>query len=175
MQAQLCRFPFRPTCTFQTQPSPRRLLCASKHPQIVHDYGHPGLTNDFLIATSDPLAVRYNDRSPLENHHSAASFGLLRRPELDILAGLSSSERGSFRKQVGYEAFVVVHHVVVWYGEVAVMWWGDVAPGSRWGSDCRCAPCRCAKGRSSLIKQVGNGEVGTAAACRTGSAKPGGF
>ncbi|GLC65344.1 hypothetical protein PLESTF_000283100 [Pleodorina starrii] len=75
-------------------------LLAAYFAAIVHDYGHPGLTNDFLVATSDPLAVRYNDRSPLENHHAAASFGLLQRPELDALAPLSKLERAAFRKQV---------------------------------------------------------------------------
>ena len=66
----------------------------------MHDYAHPGLTNDFLIATSDPLAVRYNDRSPLENHHAAASFAAMRRPELDALAPLSAEQRKEFRKLV---------------------------------------------------------------------------
>ncbi len=66
----------------------------------MHDHGHPGLTADFLIATSDPLAVRYNDRSPLENHHGASFFALLRRPELNALAQLSPQERVAFRKQV---------------------------------------------------------------------------
>ncbi|PNG99237.1 Calcium/calmodulin-dependent 3',5'-cyclic nucleotide phosphodiesterase 1B, partial [Tetrabaena socialis] len=66
---------------------------------MVHDYAHPGLTGDFLVATSDKLAVRYNDRSPLENHHCAASFALLSRPELDAFAPLSKTERGAFRKQ----------------------------------------------------------------------------
>ncbi|GFR42649.1 hypothetical protein Agub_g3586, partial [Astrephomene gubernaculifera] len=75
-------------------------LLAAYYAAIVHDYGHPGLTSDFLIATSDSLAVRYNDRSPLENHHCAASFSLLLRPELDLLAPLSPAERSSFRKQV---------------------------------------------------------------------------
>lgn len=44
---------------------------------IVHDYEHGGVNNDFLIKTADPLAIRYNDQSPLENHHCAAATGLL--------------------------------------------------------------------------------------------------
>ncbi|KAG2425825.1 hypothetical protein HXX76_013450 [Chlamydomonas incerta] len=75
-------------------------LLASYYAAIVHDFAHPGLTGDYLIATSDPLAIRYNDRSPLENHHCAASFALLRRKELDALSPLSQSERTAFRKQV---------------------------------------------------------------------------
>lgn len=68
----------------------------------MHDYGHPGLTNDFLIATSDPLAVRYNDRSPLENHHAAASFSAMRRQGMDLLASFPPDQRAAFRKQVGW-------------------------------------------------------------------------
>lgn len=40
---------------------------------IVHDFEHGGLNNDFLIKTASPLAVLYNDQSPLENHHCAAA------------------------------------------------------------------------------------------------------
>ena len=69
--------------------------------QIVHDHNHPGLTNDFLISTHDLLAIRYNDKSPLENHHAASCFGLMAlQPELDALSTLSKTERGTFRKQV---------------------------------------------------------------------------
>ncbi|EFJ46426.1 3'5'-cyclic nucleotide phosphodiesterase, partial [Volvox carteri f. nagariensis] len=75
-------------------------LMAAYFAAIVHDYGHPGLTNDFLVATSHPLALRYNDRSPLESHHAAAAFTLLAdRPDLDVTTGLSAAERAAFRKQ----------------------------------------------------------------------------
>ncbi|KAG2451651.1 hypothetical protein HYH02_003431 [Chlamydomonas schloesseri] len=75
-------------------------LLAMYFAAVIHDFGHPGLTGDFLINTSDQLALRYNDRSPLENHHCAAAFTLMRRPEFDLLAPLSAAERSSFRKQV---------------------------------------------------------------------------
>ncbi|GFR52553.1 hypothetical protein Agub_g15141 [Astrephomene gubernaculifera] len=86
-------------------------LLAAYLAAIIHDYGHPGLTNDFLIATSHPLALRYNDRSPLESHHCAAAFSLMLPPKevqthgsqatrLDVLSGLSASERTALRKQM---------------------------------------------------------------------------
>lgn len=46
---------------------------------IVHDYEHVGRTNDYLINSGDALALRYNDRAPLENHHLAAAFAVLRK------------------------------------------------------------------------------------------------
>uniref|UniRef100_A0A096M793 Phosphodiesterase n=1 Tax=Poecilia formosa TaxID=48698 RepID=A0A096M793_POEFO len=42
----------------------------------MHDYDHPGRTNAFLVATSAPQALLYNDRSVLENHHAAAAWNL---------------------------------------------------------------------------------------------------
>ena len=80
---------------------PARNTHAHTHTQIVHDHNHPGLTNDFLITTNDMLAIRYNDKSPLENHHTASCFGLMAlQPELDALAPLSQTEKSGFRKQV---------------------------------------------------------------------------
>ncbi|XP_061435067.1 cGMP-inhibited 3',5'-cyclic phosphodiesterase 3A-like [Lethenteron reissneri] len=64
----------------------------------MHDYDHPGRTNAFLVATSAPQAVLYNDRSVLENHHAAAAWHLLMsRPEFNFLPGLCHAEFKRFR------------------------------------------------------------------------------
>ena len=38
------------------------------------------------------LICRYNDMSPLENHHCAVSFKILSSPECNIFANLSEEE-----------------------------------------------------------------------------------
>uniref|UniRef100_A0A8C6WW66 Phosphodiesterase n=1 Tax=Neogobius melanostomus TaxID=47308 RepID=A0A8C6WW66_9GOBI len=64
----------------------------------MHDYDHPGRTNAFLVATSAPQAVLYNDRSVLENHHAASAWNLfLSRPEFNFLLNLDHVEFKRFR------------------------------------------------------------------------------
>uniref|UniRef100_A0A3Q3APD6 Phosphodiesterase n=1 Tax=Kryptolebias marmoratus TaxID=37003 RepID=A0A3Q3APD6_KRYMA len=64
----------------------------------MHDYDHPGRTNAFLVATSAPQALLYNDRSVLENHHSAAAWNLfMSRPEYNFLVNLDHVEFKRFR------------------------------------------------------------------------------
>ncbi|XP_049429778.1 cGMP-inhibited 3',5'-cyclic phosphodiesterase A-like isoform X2 [Epinephelus fuscoguttatus] len=64
----------------------------------MHDYDHPGRTNAFLVATSAPQAVLYNDRSVLENHHAASAWNLfMSRPEFNFLVNLDHGEFKRFR------------------------------------------------------------------------------
>ena len=73
-------------------------VCATLFAAMVHDTDHPGVMNPFLIATRHPLAVLYNERSVLENHHCATAIALLGRPELDFLSPLPPDKRARVRK-----------------------------------------------------------------------------
>ena len=44
---------------------------------LIHDYEHPGYSNQFIVRAKHPLAIRYSDISVLENHHLAAGFSIL--------------------------------------------------------------------------------------------------
>ncbi|GAU97643.1 hypothetical protein RvY_08905-2 [Ramazzottius varieornatus] len=64
----------------------------------MHDYDHPGRTNAFLVATGSPQAILYNDRSVLENHHSAEAWKLFHsKPEFNWLRNLEPAEFKRFR------------------------------------------------------------------------------
>lgn len=67
---------------------------------IVHDLGHPGLNNSFLVSTTDKLAILHNDRSVLENHHCVQAFKLLQNSENDFVEFLSATDRQEVRKMV---------------------------------------------------------------------------
>lgn len=70
----------------------------------VHDCGHPGTNNSFQINARTDIAIRYNDRSVLENMHASKAFqllmGSLRKPELDVLKGLSLEEANTARRNI---------------------------------------------------------------------------
>ncbi|XP_064092393.1 high affinity cGMP-specific 3',5'-cyclic phosphodiesterase 9A-like [Macrobrachium nipponense] len=58
---------------------------------ICHDLDHPGYNNSYQINARTELAVRYNDASPLENHHCAVGFRILANPECNIFSSLPES------------------------------------------------------------------------------------
>eukprot|EP00002_Diphylleia_rotans_P035533 TRINITY_DN776_c0_g1_i10.p1 TRINITY_DN776_c0_g1~~TRINITY_DN776_c0_g1_i10.p1 ORF type:complete len:712 (+),score=181.08 TRINITY_DN776_c0_g1_i10:303-2438(+) len=66
----------------------------------VHDYNHPGLNNAFQISTLSSKALIYNDRSVLENYHISASWMLMKKPQNDMLSGLTDAERKTVRKLI---------------------------------------------------------------------------
>ncbi|ETO23537.1 3'5'-cyclic nucleotide phosphodiesterase family protein, partial [Reticulomyxa filosa] len=65
---------------------------------LCHDVEHPGLTNAYHINSQSDLALRYNDQSVLENHHAHIAALLMKKPNCDILSGLTSEQRKKFRK-----------------------------------------------------------------------------
>eukprot|EP00903_Cladosiphon_okamuranus_P016576 g15291.t1 len=65
---------------------------------LCHDLDHPGLTNSFQTATESPLANLYNDQAPLEHHHLAIMFQILRREGCDILGHLEKPQKRRIRE-----------------------------------------------------------------------------
>ncbi len=67
----------------------------------VHDYGHAGVTNNFLISSAHPLARQYNDRSPWENHHAASALDpLMTMEDMKFMEALSQVQKSHIRKLV---------------------------------------------------------------------------
>jgi len=63
-----------------------------------HDAGHEGRNNEFEVKIGSDLALRYNDRSVLEQHHAALLFQILRHPGNNILHVSRRSVQSEFRK-----------------------------------------------------------------------------
>ena len=66
----------------------------------VHDAGHPGVTNQFLINTGAELALLYNDESVLENFHASTAFKILQNEKCNMIINFSKEQRLNFRKTV---------------------------------------------------------------------------
>lgn len=61
-------------------------LLAGLFSALIHDVGHLGISNAFLVKAKHPLARLYNDKSPLENMHVALAFLLLEKEENNFFA-----------------------------------------------------------------------------------------
>lgn len=62
---------------------------------VCHDLDHPGYNNTYQINARTELAIRYNDISPLENHHCAVAFQILSNPETNIF---SNVDKDTFKR-----------------------------------------------------------------------------
>eukprot|EP00299_Pterocystis_sp_00344_P010567 c4748_g1_i1.p1 GENE.c4748_g1_i1~~c4748_g1_i1.p1 ORF type:complete len:704 (+),score=173.98 c4748_g1_i1:181-2292(+) len=67
---------------------------------IIHDYGHIGLTNNFLKLTSHELALTYNDISILEQFHASQGWKLCVDSRHNIFANLSVPQLAEVRQLV---------------------------------------------------------------------------
>ena len=67
----------------------------------IHDFGHPGYTNNFLINTKNELAIKYNDQSVLENYHVSEGFNIIfKKKGCNIFESLSSDDYKICRKRI---------------------------------------------------------------------------
>lgn len=62
---------------------------------MCHDVDHTGRTNMFEVNSRSTLAIYYNDKSVLEQHHAAVTFEILMSEDCNIFENLS---RESFRE-----------------------------------------------------------------------------
>lgn len=63
----------------------------------VHDFEHPGVNNTYLVNTQSELALRYNDKSVLENHHVSSSFCVSLNEDFDFYSDLSPADFARLR------------------------------------------------------------------------------
>mmetsp|Transcript_62891 Transcript_62891/g.183922 ORF Transcript_62891/g.183922 Transcript_62891/m.183922 type:complete len:872 (+) Transcript_62891:217-2832(+) len=82
---------------------------------IAHDVGHLGVNNQYLVETSHDLALRYNDRSPLENLHCSKLFHILSDPEANVFAEIEKSEFKDIRRGI---IQAILHTDVVKHNEM---------------------------------------------------------
>ncbi|XP_061483546.1 high affinity cGMP-specific 3',5'-cyclic phosphodiesterase 9A isoform X2 [Rhineura floridana] len=67
---------------------------------VCHDLDHPGYNNTYQINARTELAVRYNDISPLENHHCAVAFQILAQPECNIFSNVDKEQFKRIRQGI---------------------------------------------------------------------------
>ena len=72
-------------------------LLAAYFAAIIHDVGHTGVSNNFLIKTRHDLAVLYNDTTVQENMHLSSAFQLLGQKDYNFLSHLSEANFLEFR------------------------------------------------------------------------------
>ena len=67
---------------------------------ICHDVGHLGVNNVYLVKAKNDLALRFNDKSPLENMHCAVIYEVLKKEKCNIFVGLTESQWRDARKVI---------------------------------------------------------------------------
>ena len=66
----------------------------------IHDFRHPGKSNNYMIKCKHDLAIQYNDRSILESMHLAETFFVMRSPNCDIFGRMKDKPYREIRKAI---------------------------------------------------------------------------
>ncbi|KAG9404822.1 cAMP-specific 3',5'-cyclic phosphodiesterase 4D [Aphanomyces cochlioides] len=66
----------------------------------IHDFRHPGKSNNFLVKSGHTFAVQYSDSSVLERMHLAESFFLASEPQFNIFSGMKAQQYTEVRKAI---------------------------------------------------------------------------
>jgi 3'5'-cyclic nucleotide phosphodiesterase len=92
-----------PTPTFGITSDPLTVF-AVVFSSIMHDIGHPGVSNATLVSRKDLLAKRYNDKSPAESNSFDIAWNIFMEPSYDDLRACicsnESAELDRFRQLV---------------------------------------------------------------------------
>lgn len=81
----------------------RRDLLALLLAALCHDCDHRGRNNAFEVLSLSTLALRYNDKSPLENHHCATAFQLAldsQKDSCNVFHGLNPDDFRHIRQRM---------------------------------------------------------------------------
>jgi high affinity cGMP-specific 3',5'-cyclic phosphodiesterase 9 len=65
-----------------------------------HDLDHPGYNNAYQVNAKTDLAIIYNDQSPLENHHCAMLFAILRLESCNLFKNIAQEHIAIIRKAI---------------------------------------------------------------------------
>ena len=65
-----------------------------------HDFAHDGLNNACHINFVSDRALRYHDKAVQENWHASESFKILKKPENNFTANVTTDERKLMRKRM---------------------------------------------------------------------------
>lgn len=82
---------------------------------LVHDLGHPGLTNNYQINSFSDLAVTYNDKSILENYHISETFKIIKNEDSNIFSNFNNENFKLIRKRIIESIFAtdMIYHAKI--------------------------------------------------------------
>lgn len=95
---------------------------------LIHDFEHTGTSNNYHVNLNSSLALIYNDKSVLENHHLSAAFRLMKEDKYNILQSLNVTEYKEFRNMV--IEMVLATDMSAHFNQISIMKEGVLLPES---------------------------------------------